>query len=268
MKRVRAAGFISFFCLASVSLYCPRVDASQRRFTYTYGSDVLNPGALELEPWTTFRVGRDAFYSRLDHRLEFEVGLTDRLQTAWYFNFRSVTEDTDAARVTAFEWGGVSWEWKYKVLDSVADPIGLALYFEPSFAPHESELEAKLIFDKRIGNFYAAVNTVFEHEWVYENKGKAEREIAIELDLGLTYLITSELSAGVEARNRNFVPEGGFASSALFAGPVVSYGTGRWWATLSALPQLPALKKNDTGSTFILDEHERFNARLLFGMQL
>ena len=269
MSRVQVVGFASFFSLAAVGICIPLAEATERRFTYTYGSDVLNAGALELEPWTTFRVGRDNFYNRLDHRLEFEVGLTDRLQTAWYFNFNAVTKDESMARVTEFEWGGVSWEWKYKVLDAVADPVGLGLYLEPAIAPGEAELEAKLILDKRIGNFYAAFNTVFEHEWVFEKKGETERELAIELDLGLAYFFTPALSAGVEVRNHNLIPaDKGWEHSALFVGPVVGYATRKWWATATFLPQLPALKRNDTGSSFILDEHERFNARLIFGLHL
>lgn len=267
MQMFRHALFVLCFGLV-MSLSAPNAHASQRRFTYTYGSDVLTAGALEFEPWTTYRFGRDNFYSRLDHRLEFEVGLTDRLQSALYFNFKAVTQDEDAARVTEFEWGGISWEWKYKVLDAVADPVGFAVYFEPTMATHESEVEAKLIVDKRLGDFYVAFNAVVEHEWIYEEQGETERELVVELDLGAAWFLTSELSAGVEVRNHTFLPEGKLASSALFAGPAISYATGPWWVTMTVLPQLPALKKNDTGSTFILDEHERFAARLLVGFDL
>jgi len=248
-------------------LYNSRAEATERRFTYTYESNVLNPGEFELEPWTTFRAGRDGFYNRLDHRLEFEFGLVDRLQTAWYLNFSAVAKNEGTERVSEFEWQGVSWEWKYKVLDSVADPIGLGLYFEPALGPTEAEVEFKLILDKRIGNFYTAFNAVYEYEWNFEKQGETVREQVLEFDLGLTYFITPNFSAGIEARNHNEFPEGkDWEHSALFLGPVVSYSTRKWWATLTVLAQLPALKKNDSGSTFILDEHERLNARLLFGV--
>ncbi|RME44370.1 MAG: hypothetical protein D6795_18020, partial [Deltaproteobacteria bacterium] len=229
--------------LAIVSFHGSRAEASERRFTYTYGSDVVNAGAVEFEPWTTFRVDRDGFYNRMDHRLEFEVGLTDRLQTAWYFNFKAISQDEGMDRVTEFEWDGVSWEWKFKVLDPVADPIGVGLYFEPGIAPGEAEIEAKLILDKRIGDLYTAFNAVFEHEWAFEEQGETEREIAGEFDLGVTYFVTPAFSAGIEVRNHNEFPSGeGFEHSALFAGPAVSYATSDWWATLTVLPQLPALK--------------------------
>lgn len=266
MRRMCAVVLTSIGCMGS-GLYGSFAQANERRFTYTYGSDVLTAGTFELEPWTTFRLGRDHYYNRQDYRLEFEFGVADRLQTAWYWNFTVVNQDIDGGRKSDFDWQGVSWEWKYKLLDPVADPMGLALYLEPSFGPTEAEVEFKLILDKRIGDFYAAFNAVFDHEWNYEEKGATKREIDLEADLGLAYFITPAISVGVEARNHNEIPAGkGWVHSALFVGPVVSYATKTWWATVTVLAQLPALKKNATGSTLILDEHERVNARLLFGV--
>ena len=266
MKRMCAVVLTSIGCIGS-GLYGSFAEANERRFTYTYGSDVLSVGTFELEPWTTFRIGRDSFYNRQDYRLEFEVGLADQLQTAWYLNFAAINQDTDGGRKSEFEWQGVSWEWKYKLLDPVADPTGLALYLEPAFGPTEAAVEFKLILDKRIGDFYAAFNAVFEHEWNFEEKAPVKRELDLEFDLGLAYFITPSFSAGIEVRNHNEFPKGqGWEHSALFAGPVVSYATKTWWATLTVLPQLPALKKNSSGSTFILDSHERLNVRLLFGV--
>jgi hypothetical protein len=269
MQSVRRVGLPGIWCLIALGLLVSQADASERRFTYTYGSNVLNPGSVEFEPWTTVRAGRDDFYTRLDHRVEFEVGLTDRLQTAWYFNFHAVTQDEGDARVSEFEWGGISWEWKYKLLDAVADPIGMGLYLEPGFSTGEAELETKLILDKRVGRYYGAFNATFEPEWNFEHKGDTERETALEFDLGLAYFVTPAFSAGVEIRNHNEFPEdGGLEHSALYAGPVISYATDRWWATLTVLPQLPALKNGDAGGRLILDEHERVNARLIFGLDL
>src|SRR5215472_1727238 len=255
-------------CSMAVVLYSPLAEATDRPFTYTYGSDVLFPGLFELEPWTTVRAGRDNFFIQLDHRLEFEFGLTRRLQTAFYLNFNAVNQDVDNQRTSEFHWTGISWELKYKLLDSLADPIGVGLYFEPAFGPSEASLEFKLILDKRIGDFYAAFNAVAEQEWSFEHP-TTQREFDLELDLGLTYFILPKLAAGIEVVSHNDFPAGGgWEHSALFLGPVVSYLPGKWWATLTVLPQLPAPKKNDTGSTYILDGHERINVRLIFGIHM
>src|SRR3954464_15730208 len=98
---------------------------SERRFTATQETAVLNPGDRELEPWTTFRIGKATPYVALDERIEFEVGVLPGLQSAWYLNFTGETSGTGATFAEAFELQGVSWELKYKLLDPVADPIGL-----------------------------------------------------------------------------------------------------------------------------------------------
>jgi hypothetical protein len=61
MKRVLQAVLIVAASAAAAA-------ASERHFTYTYESSVLRPGAREIEPWNTFRLGKSDFYSRLDRR--------------------------------------------------------------------------------------------------------------------------------------------------------------------------------------------------------
>ena len=245
--------------------------ANERHFTYTYESAVLPKGARELEIWTTARLGREEFYARFDERVEFEVGLTDRLLTAFYLNTSSTTAQiAPDARESEFEFEGVSSEWKYKLSDPVADALGVALYGEASGGPGESELEAKLILDKQFGKLLLAANLVGAHEWDYAGVD-TETEVEAEVDLGATWFFHPGFAAGVEVRNHNEIVEGEWEHSALFAGPVVAYGSDDWWFALSVLPQLPALKKEDTpgdDDSRVLDEHEKLNARLLFSFHL
>jgi hypothetical protein len=118
-----------------VALFAAPAAASERHFTYTYESGVLSPGAREVEPWSTFRLGKSDFYSRFDSRIEAELGLTDRLQTAFYLNMKAVTADTPAGRSSSTELEGISSEWKFKLSDPVADRVGAALYGELSAGP-------------------------------------------------------------------------------------------------------------------------------------
>lgn len=242
--------------------------ASERRFTYTYQSLVLSRGDIELEPWTTVRIGRESFYNRFDQRIEIEVGLTDRLQMAWYLNLSALTRDVSGVRESSFNFKSVSSEWKYKLLDPVADPIGFALYVEGAFGPMEAELEAKIILDKQVGKILGAFNIVGEYEWELEGPGKTEREGVIEFDLGLAALLTQAWAIGVEMRmHMEFTPDDGFAHAVLFGGPVVSYAARKWWVALTVLPQLGALKGSDHGP-FNLSDHERVETRILFGLHL
>src|SRR6185436_16411511 len=116
----RGYSFVAWLSGAALALDCLIVRpaaATERRFTYTYESATLGAGEREIEPWTTLRFGRNDYYRAIDNRLELEFGLTDRLMTAWYFNFSSETADVPGAtpgslnRETEFE-HGVSSEWK------------------------------------------------------------------------------------------------------------------------------------------------------------
>ena len=262
--------FLAAAALAAVSAASP-AGATSRRFTYTHESLVLNKGDVELEPWTTVRNGREDFYRRFDQRIEFEVGLAQRLQTAFYFNFSAIAQDVAPDdRESEIEWGGVSNEWKYKLLDPVADPVGMALYLEWGLAPTEAELEFKLILDKRAGDWLTAFNAVVEPEWEYESD-ETKREITFEFDLAAAYLFSPAFSLGAEMRNHNaWVPDVGHEYSALYLGPVASYAAESWWASLTVLPQIAKLKGSeaDQGNNLVLSDHEKLEVRLIFGVDL
>ncbi len=242
--------------------------ASGRRFTYTYESLVLAPGQLELEPWTTFRGGREELYLRFDERIELEVGVIENVQMAWYLNAKAVTEAAGPALKKELEFTGVSNEWKWKILDPVADPVGLALYGEWTAAPSEAELEAKVIVDKRFGDLIAAVNVVGEVEWELEEPGEVEQELVLEVDAGLAYLITPALGLGLELVDHTDFGGEGFEHSAVFAGPTISYAGERFWAAVSVLPQVVDLGRLGTAELQDLHHHERISARVLLGFEL
>lgn len=266
----------AFFVVFAVFAPVRESLASERRFTYTYESLVLNPGEIEIEPWTTFRIGKDDYFVRIDHRLEFEAGLTKSLQTAFYLNFHATTAQVGDAMESEFEWSGISNEWKYKLKDPVADPVGMALYFEWGASTEELEVEAKVILDKRWTNYLVAFNAVLEPEWEFEieegtTEVETENEVNFEFDLAAAWFATQRTSLGLEMRNHNqYLPDDGYQYSALFLGPVASYAAETWWATLTVLPQIAKLKGSeaDEGNDLILSDHEKLEVRLLFGMHL
>jgi hypothetical protein len=104
---------------------------------------------LEFEQWATLRAGKeDGVYSRWDLRSEFEYGLTDNLTSALYLNLKSLHIDRDSEQEDEFEFEGISSEWKYKLLDPTADPVGLVAYGEVTTNFEELELEQKIILGK------------------------------------------------------------------------------------------------------------------------
>jgi len=240
--------------------------ANDRHFSYTYESAVLAPGERELEVWTTWRNGRDTRYTRFDERLEFEIGLVPGLQTSFYLNLTGVAEEVNKELQKSTELS-VSNEWKWRLLDSSADAIGLALYFEITGATDELELEGKIIVDKRIGPFLIAANFVAEHEWEY-GVGETEKDLHLDGFLAASWFITPRFALGVEAWNANIISGGVWEHSAFFLGPVASYVGDNWWVTLTVLPQLPAFKPSEGGGKYVLTDYERIQARLLFSWRI
>jgi hypothetical protein len=248
---------------ALLSIAAPAA-ASERRFTYTYESSVLAPGERELEPWMTWRTGRDAYYNAFDGRVELELGLSDQLQTSFYLNYSSVT--AGAARDNRSSFDGVSSEWKLKLSDSVADPVGSALYLELAAGPSLAEVEAKLILDKRLGKLLAAVNLVADREWDFGvNPTVAETELQV--TAGLSYAVSPALAIGLELIETNELRGLEAEVAILSGGPVISYASDTWWATLTVAPQWVALAGATRGH-LNLEDAEKAQVRLVFGWHL
>jgi hypothetical protein len=82
-----------------------------------------------------------------------ELGLTDRLQTSLYLNMKAATADTPQSRSGS------------------------------------TELEGKLILDKRVGRSLGALNLVAEHEWNFEEP-ETKREKTFEMDAAGCWFLT------------------------------------------------------------------------------
>ena len=83
---------ILFASLALLIIYSSAY-ANDRHFTFLYESEILGKGFKEIELSTTSRLGRIGYFAGIDQRMEFEVGVTNRLQTAFYLNFNGTTQD-------------------------------------------------------------------------------------------------------------------------------------------------------------------------------
>lgn len=245
--------------------------AQDRLFTYTYQSTVLNKSQKEIEIWTTLQNGRTNFFRGLKHRMEFEVGLGGNLQTSFYLNYgysKGIIENNGIQSTVDKTSYSFSNEWKYKLTDPVANVFGSALYFEYTLSPSETELEAKLIFDKQIGRTVHALNIVgeyaFEKEFVNNgNKIQVEtvKEKTMELNYAFAYKVKESLSLGFEIFNQNqFSNTNEWENSVLSAGPSLSYNMNGYWLNLTFMPQIANLK----GSGLELNSHEKLQSRLIF----
>ena len=248
--------------------------ADERRFTYTYEPETLPAGALEFENWITLRAGRSddvgqSDYTRWNLRQELEYGVSDRYTLALYLNetstsYRDPATDVD---VSGFEFGGISLENRYSVLNPAEHAVGLTFYLEGTYAGDEAEVEQKVILGRRHGDWKWALNLEHATEWE-DHLGEVEGELGA--SLGVARDLGARWSLGLELRSHTILP--GYEevdSTALFVGPVVGYRQEQWWAALSVLPQIRGWNHDgdpDGNLSLDLAEHERLNVRLLLGI--
>ncbi|MBA3706346.1 MAG: hypothetical protein H0W84_10755 [Bacteroidetes bacterium] len=266
--------------IASLILTVSSSIAQDRQFVRTYQSSTLAKGVKDLEVWNTYRTGRQYFYNRLDQRLEFEIGLTDKLQTALYLNAEHKTfashldtlggiKDTSSSGVFSESGFSVSSEWKFKISDAVANTIGSALYLEFTVGTSEVEIEGKIILDKRTDKNIFAFNIVGEYEMGFDvKKGETqiEKEMKAELDLAYMRMLNPYLGLGLEIRNHNVFVKDKLEHSALFGGPTLFYSGDKFFIILNALPQWTNLQVNEHNPNSLnLNEYQKIEARLLIG---
>ncbi len=258
----------------SLFLFTNTSFSQDRIFARTYQSLTLPKGSKDFEFWNTLHTGRSYLYRKLKQRLEFEVGVTDNLQTAFYLNLQQEVSGESGNSVLEGTEVSFSNEWKYKLMDPVADPIGLALYSEYTVVAHEFELELKLILDKKIGNNYFAFNATYEPEWAWStvnNIDEVNLVTSYDLNAGYMYFPSNNFGIGLEAVNYNQVSKGSLNHSALFLGPTFTYIGDSWWVIFNALPQitkLQASQEEDKNRSLILTEREKFEFRILFSINL
>ncbi len=269
--------------LLSISvLFIISATAQDRQFVQTYQSTNLAKGFRDIEVWSTLRMGKETFYRALDERLEFEMGLTDRLQTAFYINASNksfANKDDSTGTIFSESEFSISSEWKLKLSDATTNIIGSGLYAEATISGTGLELEAKLILDKRISKHLIVFNAVGEWEWEQQVKGKVvngkvnqENDIKLmatpfEMDLAYMYNIKPNFGIGLEAKaHYEITTEKGLEHNALLVGPTLFWNTkdSKHSIIFNFLPEIINLKKTEEQPNDLdLDEYEKYQFRLL-----
>jgi opacity protein-like surface antigen len=268
--------------LYAASLLVPSVAlAHDEPFTYVRGSQTEPKGELELEQWTTARIGKESGdYLGMDFNTELEYGVTDRFQVAGYlnYNYHHLENAVGSSRVygdlNRFQFNGGSFELKYQFLSAVKDPVGLALYVEPGYATvktrsgastDEVELDIKFIVQKNFleNRLITAFNYTLEPEW--ERDGKDwETALNMEWTLGASYKITDRWNLGVESRLSTEFEDADLDHSeylTLFLGPTIHYSADKWTAALTILPQVAGWPDQHGTGGLHLDSKERLEIR-------
>jgi hypothetical protein len=205
--------------------------ADDQPFLTVYTTDIDTQYEKEIEQslhWNTQKP-HQAFNGWLS-RTEFEYGMTDDFQLSAYLNYELERSHSHLTGGPDQTWHAtsVSGEAIYRFLNPYFDPIGLAVYFEPTFGDNTRELEAKLLLQKNFfnDNLRLAANINFEDRWE-RNAGTWEKGSAIEFFAGAAHNITPDFSVGAEFNNENdytgLFGSHHLATDAYYLGPTVEY---------------------------------------------
>src|SRR5579885_2929734 len=281
--------------------------AGESVFAWTYTTDLQPKGTWEFEQWVTPRFNKEAgSYSVFDFREEVEYGVSDNFQLSLYLNHHYVYankdfpaedpanpghrlpgeyvtggEDVHAGHnpdtpFNSYHFESVSAEAIYRIWSPYEDPLGLAVYFEPAIGDQETELEAKLLFQKNWldDRLIWALNLNYELEFEKNDAGSFDRDGMAEWFSGLTWRFAANWFAGLEFWNHyEFADATEPEHAAFFVGPTLHYGAKRWWATVGFLRQLPigvAISQDNQQFAYYHgyiygDEHEEWYVRLKIG---
>jgi len=288
------------FLISATFFFSSLCFADEAMFGYLYTTDTLPQGHWEYEQVNTLRTGKaQGNYLSFDLRNEIEYGITNEFTGSVYVNSSYIFTDNvynpemvsmNLPNQNGYNVNGVSFEFKYRVLSPYLDPIGLMFYAEPEISTRdamtgldviERAVEFRIIAQE---NFFddlliTSANIMAEPEWEFED-GMASKELWMEFTTGATYRVHPNWWAGLEIRNHREFTDMDFGNqehSAFFLGPNVHYGTQKWWATLTILPQIfgePRILGIGANGSVIQDpnlhlgQHEKLEARLKFGVNI
>jgi len=122
--------------VASLAVCGGAAHADEQLFGFVRGAETLPKGKAEVYQFITYRPGKDTgSYHALDFDTEIECGFTDRFQSSLavvnHYNSNTNVEGLDD--LNSFQFGGVEFSSKYRVLSPFKDPSGLALRLEGGY---------------------------------------------------------------------------------------------------------------------------------------
>jgi hypothetical protein len=227
---------------AIVATLGTRASATPRPLPFTYTTETLGQGEVELEQYadltpvraTSTATGKPVWYGATQFQTEIEYGLAERVELAFYFTYVPSPGDAYTSTAPMPEGSGIKQRIRYVFANPGEWPIDLGLYGELVENDHEIEVEAKVLFQRRLGKLRVAANLWAEYEVYYQ----PQKDLVFNPTLGTTYEITPTFHLGAEGWMRVEFPDpaphprpysvGPFG----YVGPAVLLNFGRiWWSS-------------------------------------
>jgi hypothetical protein len=241
----------------------------------------LPEGELELELYTDVKPLRvpanaadpaagELWSPAIRLQNEFEYGLTDRVELAFYQVFQSSPK---AGGGSAFQFDGLIWRVRTRLAEAGDWPVDVGLYFEIETMRDELALEAKVLLQRRIGQFRWIANLwaeeEFERPFDAKEQGRAAHFI-INPTTGIAFEVTPSFHPGIEYFARGQVDPSGDTAQARdrsrvhqFAGPTLHLNWGRLWWSVGLYAHL-----NDIDTPSVGSAYGPFWFRNLIGLEL
>lgn len=254
--------------------------ADENLFGTLKGAETLPEGAIEFVQHFTQRSDKgQGSYTALDSKTELEYGITNRLTGAVYLLGQSI--QTNGLLINGYlpkdeSYGmrasGVEGSLKYNFLSPAKDDFGLAGYFSVAQSwldPHSGQKKDKTTFETKllaqkyfldgeliwVGNL--GMETTMAKRGELDNLPAGfdwpttpEMEVGFSAGTGLSYRVAPNwFVSGEVMYEAEHETEVGRERWSLFAGPSVHYGSKKWWATLSWMPQIRGGGETYAGQT-------------------
>ena len=208
---------IYIFCICLINL----IYADQRNFVWTYEKKMLEPGESEFEIYFTSEYPDEELFNNensitLKLQYEFEIGMTDDLEVAFYNTFIQAPDNS-------LKFDEYKLRLKYDVFKS--DNEWAPLFYSElkgNIDFTEYTIEQKLIFTKYFNNFNFSFNPIIEFENEKNVDGKWKSEVETEIALGLSYNFKKMISSGIDIKSSEY---------ATYIGPVFAHGgEDKYWS--------------------------------------
>ena len=253
------------------------------------GATILIPQADEDAPPLLFRPRSS--YTAIGNLSQLDYTVTDRFKFSLgaAFDYHDVHNIQDLVNRTAFNFGGLQTEFKFRLLDLDPSPIGLALSFAPKWNRIDDisgarvntyAFETRVIADAQLirEKLFAAMNLVYEPSVAHVNSTDPEtglfreweRESDFEVSAAIVGALTEKLYVGGEGRyltkyEGTFFDK--FEGRAWFVGPTLfAKITEKAFVKLAWSVQVSGHAAGEPDQRLDLTNYERHQVRLKLGV--
>ncbi|HET9627745.1 MAG TPA: hypothetical protein VFP84_40585 [Kofleriaceae bacterium] len=217
--------------------------ANPRALPFTYTTDTLGPGGVEIEQYVDVDpvrtqdalTGAKQYYLPTAFFTEVEIGLAERLELGLYMTFvPDAGEEFSGKAIFPGEGNGLKQRLRYIFANPGEWPVDVGVYGEVSENEREIELEGKLLLQRRFDRLRVALNISGESEWYFSS----QHEWTLNPSAGITYEVTPKFHVGLDSWMRGEYPTNpkpkvrpfGLGPQT-YVGPAVMTNFGRlWWA--------------------------------------